>query len=311
MSDLPTITLEWLAAHHGVITTRVLRTHGVARSTITRLADGGVLQRRSPGVFVLRSTPPSIEQRCAVLCATHPSGFVTGPTAGSLSGLRRMPRTSPLHYSIRHGIHIVDVAGVHWRQTTALSTHDRRPRHDGIVLASWARLAFDLAADLGPLDHLSVVNQLVDERRVTVEELAVIERRLGHPARPGSDLFRRTLESLGRQPANQSHPEVVLAEALRQHGVPVVHQARVAAESRDLHVDLAVPELRWGIELDIHPEHRSYEGHADDARRRRQMHRRGWQIEVVTDDDMRDVEGLVSELTTLYRHRRNSHPSTA
>ena len=37
----------------------------------------------SKGVFVVASAPRTVEQRCAVLCAAHPAGFVTGPTAGS------------------------------------------------------------------------------------------------------------------------------------------------------------------------------------------------------------------------------------
>ena len=39
-------------------------------------------------------------------------------------------------------------------------------------------------------------HQLLHEQRVTADELVAIERRLGHPARPGSGVFRRTLESL-------------------------------------------------------------------------------------------------------------------
>jgi len=34
-------------------------------------------------------------------------------------------------------------------------------------------------------------------------------------------------------------------------------------------IDLAVPDIRWGIEVDLHPEHRSIEGDAGHARRRR------------------------------------------
>ena len=58
--------------------------------------------------------------------------------------------------------------GVRFRQTTVLQRTDRSRRADGIVVASWVRLAFDLAADLRPLDHLSVLQQLLHERKVTV-----------------------------------------------------------------------------------------------------------------------------------------------
>jgi len=130
------------------------------------------------------------------------------------------------------------VPGVRFRQTTALRPHDRRDLGDGITVASWPRLAFDLAADLRQL-------------------------------------------------------EVVLADALRRRNVPVVPQTQLArlADGRTARIDLAVPEVRWGVELDIHPEHRTLDGSARDARRSRQVHLVGWQIEPVTALDLQDVGG--------------------
>ena len=226
-----------------------------------------------------------------------------------------MPGSAALHYSVPHGIHLLPTGGVTWRQTTVIHRADRHERKDGIVVAAWPRLAFDLAADLRPLDHLSVVHQLINDRRVTVDELVSIDRRLGHPARPGSGRFRRTLESLGDggAAASDSHPEVVLAAALRQLGVPVVEQAEILRpDGRRIHVDFGVPRARWGVELDIHPEHRSVEGHAADAERRRHAHRAGWQIEVVSGLDMRRPDALATELAGLYRMRCRDldvHPS--
>ncbi len=52
-------------------------------------------------------------------------------------------------------------------------------------------------------------------------------------------------------------------------------------------IDLAV-DIRWGIELDIHPEHRGLEGHAADARRYRDLYLVEWQIEPVSELDMLD-----------------------
>lgn len=306
MSELPNASLTWLATHHGVITSARLRDHEAGRATVARLLDAGVLRRLAKGVFVVVTAPSTLEQRCAVLCAAHPHGFVTGPTAGSLAELRRMPRASEIHFAVPHGNHLPERVSVRWRQTSAIRKIDRHVRDDGITVASWARLAFDLAADLRALDHLSVLNQLLDEAKVTAEGLRAMDRRLGHPARPGSGRFRRSIEALGSSPANQSHPEVVLARALRRRGVPVEHQTRVLGPTtgRPLRLDLAVRDARWGVELDIHPEHRSLEGHAADAERRREMHRMAWQIETVTEHDMRDVERLADDLSALYLLRR-------
>jgi hypothetical protein len=308
MSELTPAALSWLATHHGVITTAQLRDHGVGHKTQVRLVDRGVLRAVHKGVFVVASTAPTLEQRCVALCCAHPGGFITGPTAGALLGLRRMPANSALHFSLRHGARVPPVAGVRFRQTTALRAGDRVRRPDGIAIASWVRLAFDLAADLSALDHLSVLHQLLHERRVTAAELAAVERRLGHAARRGSGVFRRNLHRLGDGPPNESHPEVVLAEALRARNVPVEHQTRLVRTStgRIARVDLSVPEIRWGVELDIHPEHRTFEGHANDARRRRDLHLLEWQIEPVTEADMRHVDAIATELTALYHARRRA-----
>jgi len=313
MPDLPPVTLTWLAEHHGVVTTAQLRDQRVSVSTVRRLVEHGMLRKPTRGVFVAASTPGSLEQRCAVLCAAHPGGFVTGPTAGMLAGLRRMPRDAPLHFSLLHGHHLDAHVGVTWRQTTVIWSIDRETRPDGIVVASPARLAFDLAADLPQLDHVSVVSQLLHQQAVTAEDLDAIDRRLGHPGRPGSGVFRRTLASLAGAPASQSHPEVVLAEALRRRGVEVQPQVAVRlASGRIVHVDLAVPDIRCGIELDIHPEHRSVEGHAIDAQRRRELHHMGWQVEVVTEQDMQHPDVVAQDLARLCLDRRRQlqrHPS--
>ena len=181
--------MRWLADHHGVITSTVLRTCGIGRpvlSTPRRERSRAIGQQ---GRLVLATAPTSLEQRCAALSAAHPSGFVTGPTAGALLGLRRMPRTLSLHFSVRHGVHVVERASAGDRpRRSGCSPHDtpgRDPhRHAG-------SLAFDLAADLGPLDHLSVLHQLLDQRRCHRRGPLAIGKRLCHPARDGSARFTR------------------------------------------------------------------------------------------------------------------------
>jgi hypothetical protein len=216
---------------------------------------------------------------------------------------------------VSHGINLTSQPGVTFRQTTKILPTHRYARADGIAVASPRRLAFDLGLDLSPLDHLSVLHQLLDEGRVTFEELVAVGDELCHPARRGSVRFRQMLQRLGGRPTGQSHPEVVLAEALLRRNVPIEHQSRVVrVGGRLAHIDLAVPDIRWGVELDIHPEHRTLEGHGGDARRYRSLHRLAWQIEPVTEIDMYDPEEIADELAELYRTRRSqfaSHPSVS
>lgn len=314
MSLLPPTAERWLTAHHGVATGAALAKAGVPRRTAARLVRMGVLHRPKAGVFVLAGTEATLMQRAALLCAVHPTGFVTGPTAGVLAGLRRMPGTSPLHFSLRHGINPVPVPGVRIRQTTQIRASDRVARSDGITVASSVRLAFDLAADLGRLDHLSVVHQLLDSRRVTADELRAIGHRLCQPARPGSTRFAQTLERLGGGQAADSHPEVKVFDALRRAGVAVETQVSVEASFGVLHLDLGVPEARWGVELDIHPEHASLEGVQRDAHRRSETNAADWLVETITELDLERFEAAISRLTVSYAQRCQRlgvQPSTA
>jgi hypothetical protein len=302
-TTLSSSAARWLADHHGAATTAELRTLGLGRKAVDRLCAIGVLRRITRGVFVLSTAPATLEQRCRLLCCLHPGGFITGPTAAMLEGLRRQPKFAALHLSVRHGVHLHHVEGVLFRQTTKLRADDRRVRPDRIVVASWKRLAFDLAADLAPLDHRSVVHQLLDRRHVVADDLIDVGLRLSHPARRGTTTFALSMIELGHRP-HDSHPEVVLGDALLRRGVPVEPQVPIErADGITLHLDLGVPAARWGVELDIHPEHRSVDGHHRDTRRVRALHDTAWQIEPVSELDMANVDALADELARLYRAR--------
>jgi hypothetical protein len=238
------------------------------------------------------------------LCLAHPSGFITGPSGGALRGLRRMPPAEPIQFCVLHGIHLHD-AGVVVRQSRKITPLDFVRLDSGIVIASASRLAFDLARDLSPLDHASVVEQLIQRKLCTMGSLGATARRLCHPTRPGSLRYARTLLSRGERAASESHPELVLAEALRTRGIPVQPQfgGLDLPDGSRVRLDLAVPAARWGIEIDVHPDHLLLDGTTYDKRRDRKCHRIGWQIERVTEIDLLDLDGLLDELTELYAVR--------
>ncbi len=70
-----------------------------------------------------------------------------------------------------------------------------------------------------------------------------------------------------------------------------------------IRIDLAVPDVRWAIEIDVHPDHLLLEGTTRDKRRDRQCHLIRWQVERVTEVDMIDLPGLIDELVALYQVR--------
>ncbi|MBI4936161.1 MAG: hypothetical protein HY828_19980 [Actinobacteria bacterium] len=112
-------------------------------------------------------------------------------------------------------------------------------------MATWPRLAFDLAADLGPRNLASVIEQMLHEQKCTEIELGAIARELCARGRPGSARFATTLlRRRGRAPS-ESHPELLVLEQLHQRGVPVVPQVELLhlPDGRTVRIDLAVAEL--------------------------------------------------------------------
>jgi hypothetical protein len=304
MIDLTAQAFAILRRQHGHATVQQLADAGVGRNARRRLVECGALVAVHRSVLRISSAPVTFEARCVALCLAHPTGFITGPSGGRLIVLRRMPAVEAIHFCVPHGTHLDDV-GVILRQSRKVTSLDVLRLNSGIVVASGPRLAFDLASELSPSDLASVIEQLVQRKKCSMQSLGATARRLCHPTRPGSMQFALALIGRGDRPAAESHPELLLADALRARGVPVQPQFRdldLPNGSR-IRLDLAVPAIRWGIEIDVHPDHLLLDGTTKDKRRDRQCHRIGWQVERVTEIDLLDLHGLVDELVELYQER--------
>jgi very-short-patch-repair endonuclease len=73
----------------------------------------------------------------------------------------------------------------------------------------------------------------------------------------------------------------------------------------DVRFDLAVPDLRWAIEVDLHPRHRETMGIASDTRRDRAAAAIGWTTSRVTETqyDHRFNE-TIADLAALHSRLR-------
>jgi hypothetical protein len=296
--------LEIAGRQHGVITTSQLTSASVDKRRRSQLERRGVLIGEFKSVYRVAGHRASLEQRCAAVCLAHPSSFVTGATGGRLLGLRKMPRIAAITISSRHPFHVEHV-GVVLRRTTNVRDDDVVDRADGIRHASPLRLAFDLAATLDDHSYRSVIEQMLHEELISCEGLSAIGRRLVHPTRPGSRRFLETM-AMRSGAALESDPELIVAEALWARGIPVTAQETWLSlpNGRRARLDLSIAELRWGIEIDVHPDHLGMNGTTSDKQRDRQSHLIGWQIERVTTLDLLDLDRTIDELWSLYGIRR-------
>ncbi len=304
---MPTFSAETLATMQrqvGHITSKQLAAGGIGKTARERLVDDGVLHHPFKTVYRVAVQRPTFEQVLVAISLAHPTGFITGPTAGGYLGLRRMPRASKIHLCLPHPIRIDEPDGVLLRQSTRIGPFDVRTLENGMRVASWARLLFDLAADLTQANLTSVIDQVLRAGDSSWEELGAISVRLCHPNRPGSDLFVRTLMERGDRKPVDSHPELDVMNGLLARGVPVVPQdALRLPNGKRIRIDLAVPAVRWAVEVDIHPAHSQAAGIVSDKQRDRQLHRIDWQVERVTEDDFANPLALFDELAANYRAR--------
>jgi very-short-patch-repair endonuclease len=70
-----------------------------------------------------------------------------------------------------------------------------------------------------------------------------------------------------------------------------------------IRLDMAVPHVRWAVEVDVHPDHLLLDGTTKDKQRDRWCHRIDWQVERVTELDILDLPTLCNELVELYHLR--------
>ena len=223
-----------------------------------------------------------------------------------------MPKVAQVQFSVPHGCRVDVPNWVRLRQSRLVLPEHVRTLSNGARVASWERLAFDLAADLGVADLSSVVEQLIQRGHTDLQRLIDISSVLATRHRPGSATFLSMLVRRHPGSAAESHPELRVLESLRRRGVPVVPQERLELPNgTTIRIDMAVPALRWAVEVDVHPDHLDVEGTSRDKQRDRQLHLIDWQIERVTAIDLLDERRVLDELESLFRARADRQRRTA
>jgi very-short-patch-repair endonuclease len=145
-------------------------------------------------------------------------------------------------------------------------------RSDGIRLSSPPRTIFDSADMIGSEATTSVVEQLLNEQRITLGTISDTVQRLYHPQRPGAKTMLAVIR--GRpawRAALQSDLEVKVLEEMSRQNLPVpVTQFPMRLPDRHIVIDFAWPTFKLAVEVD-HPAWHDGEldSHADKGRDRK------------------------------------------
>ena len=268
------------ATQHGVASLDQLMSTGITTSQLKRLRTAGAIERILNTAYRSPSVPFDEMSRCAAVCLAHADTAVAGPTAGRLWGFRRLPADHRIHVLAPPASHPFAPDWVIPYRTAAFHPHDIIERSDGIRVTSRARTAFDLSRWLRPSDLLSVIEQAAHDGNLTDADLHEVAIDWVSPRRPWATVFLRQVGRRLPGGAAESHPEVRVANALANASVfGLVRQFRIdLPDYGAARFDLAVPRLKWAIEVDVHPTHGETEGTRNDQRRDIAARSAGWEV---------------------------------
>ncbi len=295
---------SFASASYGIITDAQLAALGLTSSQRRNLVSDGLLVRIFNGVYHVVAVPFTLMSKALAVCAADASAAITGRAGGALWSVRRVGVPDVVEVRVAHGAQGLRAPFVVLRRCSVLDPVDVVERADGIRVVSPPRLAFDLAAELSDEDLESVVEQLIDRRMCSVSTLVRTAQRLCRPARPGSARFQRVIYSRPTaMPAADSDLEVVLFRALVRAGIGgLVRQLPIPLRGRaPVHADLAVPHLRWAIEVDHVTWHGGRLETQRDKQRDRAVRAAGFRVDRVTDLEVEhDLVRLTQELVAIH-----------
>jgi hypothetical protein len=297
MPTVPSVVGEWLRRHHGVISSATLRRLRISTGVRDALVATGVLDVVHEGVYRLHLWPDTFESRCAALCAADKSLAITCASGGRLWSFRTCPSAEIHAITTRTTRPVIAGAVVH-RCPKLPRSHVVR-RADGIRVVIAARVCFDEAKHRDALGLESLIEDAINQGRTTVQRLYDMGREMCRQGRAGSARFADVLESrpAWRRPAD-SHPEVVLRDALARAGVQLDTQVPLRLrDGRTIHPDLGRASIAFFVEVDDPTWHGGRLAGRRDRERDRLAGLDGARIERVTTDEIADnLDAVVAQL---------------
>jgi hypothetical protein len=283
------------ARQYGLITRRQWLDAGLGPDRLKSRVAAGEFVRVYPGVFRLSGAPASFQQDVMAACLAT-GGVASNRCAAYLWGMRRFERKVIEVLVVRgHAPHMPEVE---IRRTASLHRLDRTTV-GRIPVTSRARTLLDLA-DCS-FEHLeSALNGVLSRHPAELGRLDRLLRREGR-GKAGSGRLRHLVDQhlAGRRPT-ESELEDDLIALLRRYGLsePVPQH-----EVNGRRIDIAYPELEFGIEADSVEAHSAREDVQRNATKANDL--LGWWILHFTWDDIhgRPAETAAQVQDALFRRR--------
>ena len=305
MPRIPLELADRARAQFGLLTVQDFLEAGLSLEQRRRMMLDGDVIRVHNGVGRLRSHALTYDARCAAACLAQPEIRLSEVTAGQRLGFRRLPRVVRLT-ALTTSSRQIRLEGVRVRRTVALEDDEWTDGDGGIRLTTPLRTSLDLARWCSDDAWESIVEQCLDERWYSADQLYEMADAWVRPGRAGSARIERLLAI--RMPdsnAAQSDLELNVLTALSARGIELERQFPITLPGgRTIHPDGTDPQIRWVLEVDHHHWHDRAAVRRNDAWRDRELRKLGWDPNRVGDDALaEDFDGCIDDLVLRYRSR--------
>ena len=285
MEDKLSLLIKIAQQRSGLVLLDDLKQLHFSPSAITRLVSRGILRRVHRGmVYALSDEHLNFEAEIAAACFAVPESWASGVSAAQYWGMRRVPRDR-VEISVNTKFH-PNLTGVRIRRVNLPEPEIVTSIH-GWSVSSPQQTLFEIALEVDDRTLLSAYEDCLNRELVTMSSVREFGSRAVKMGRHGSARFRRVI--LGRPdelPIAMSHPELELARALEERDPRWQRQFPIEIPgSHTIHIDVARPDIKLGVEVDGGLHDTPLEIHRD---KMRDLHAAalGWQIIRLTTADI-------------------------
>ncbi len=302
--------LQLFAGQHWVASTEQLRDLSVSPSMIYRARRAGIVTTVFPGVLQLTGTTETFASKAMTLqLHIGREVFISGFSAGRIHGLRDMPKRLVECTIVETRKVVLPPWGRLHVTTWFDQDRDVTTQPDGLRVATPLRMLFRLAWVFNQYRFERAAEDAWHLGLVTPAAAQDYLRSVRRSGRAGVIKFERWLEHVAsRTRPSQSGLELAVVDAIRRAGLPEPERqlALILRTGELIHVDLAWPQVRLGVE----PGHSWWHGgdlkqRADQARDRA-CDEIGWRIVRVDESVREDLAAFGRQLRVIYDQRRRS-----
>ncbi len=289
-----------MAGQHGAAATTQVRQTMRWREQRSLVADR-IWQQQGRRVVTSRSTPSTWYQR--VMIATLATrGVASHATAARLHRLDGFNRSADVHITLRYHQHRHAHPGAVVHISRSLERRDQ-VAVEGIPTVIVPVCLLQIAEQ----SHEVLIKALEGAMRdgISPTWIRQVAARYDRPGRSAAKLLARAVDERVDGTLPRSWFQRLASRLLADAGIETVDEHPVYEGRRLLaQLDLAIPDLRIGIECQSWQWHATPEAQRRDAARKRRVRRLGWEIVELWWSDLDRIDDVVETLVIIISERR-------